>query len=187
MPMPSEERVSDFVADVIEGRGFDLEGVQISRAGRLSTIRILVDGDAGVSLDEIATLSNELSAKLDTIDDFGAAPYTLEVTTPGTDRPLTLERHWRRARGRKVQVQTATETFEGRVGQLDDGSVDIVVRSKSGPTVRALALDEVERAVVQVEFSPPNARELELTGGVAQGRPAPGAAPVDLEHEGTDE
>src|SRR6476646_4905112 len=136
MPMPSEERVSALVANVIEGGGFDLEEVQISRAGRLSTVRILVDGETGVSLDEIATLSHELSAKLDEIDDFGAAPYTLEVTTPGTDRPLTLERHWRRARGRKVLVRTATESFEGRVGQLDDGSVDIVIRSKSGPTVR---------------------------------------------------
>jgi ribosome maturation factor RimP len=187
MPMPSEERVSDLVIDLVQSQGFDLEGVQISRAGKLSTVRILVDGEAGVSLDHIAALTNELSAKLDMVDDFGAAPFTLEVTTPGTDRPLTLERHWRRARGRKVVAQTATETVEGRVGQLNAGSVDIVVRGKSGPTVRVLPLADVVRAVVQVEFSAPNARELELTGGVAKGRPVPGAAPVSLEQEGIDE
>ncbi|MCX5046550.1 ribosome maturation factor RimP [Aldersonia sp. NBC_00410] len=187
MPIPSEETVADLVVDLIEQRGLDLEGVQISRAGKLSTVRVLVDGENGVSLDQIATLSNEVSAKLDEVDEFGTLPYTLEVTTPGTDRPLELERHWRRARGRKVEVATATETIEGRIGRLDAGSVDIVVRGKSGPTVRAVQLDDVVRAVVQVEFSRPNARELELTGGVAQGRPAPGAAPVAIEQEGTEE
>jgi ribosome maturation factor RimP len=187
MPMPSEERVADLVVDLIEHSGLDLEGVQVSRAGKLSTVRVLVDGENGVSLDQIASLSNEVSAKLDEIDDFGATPYTLEITTPGTDRPLELERHWRRARGRKVVVRTETETIEGRVGRLDAGSVEIVVRGKSGPTVRALSLADVVSAVVQVEFSRPDARELELTGGVAQGRPDPGAAPVAIEQEGTEE
>ncbi|MBD0322911.1 MAG: ribosome maturation factor RimP [Aldersonia sp.] len=187
MPMPSEERVSALVADLVARRGLDLEGVRISSAGSRSIVRVLVDGEAGVSLDDVAALSTEVSAALDDADDFGPVPYTLEVTTPGTDRPLTLERHWRRARGRRVVLKTHTESLEGRIGRLHDGAVDIVVRGKSGPTVRSVRLDDVVRAVVQVEFSAPSARELELTGGVAQGRPVPGAAAASIDQEGAPE
>lgn len=185
MPIPSKERLSELVAELVERRGFDLEDVLVTPAGKHSSVRVVVDADAGVSLDDIAALSNEISVVLDDVSDFGETPYMLEVTTPGIDRPLTHERHWRRARGRKVTLSTATETFEGRIGELADGTIAVVVAGKPGPVIRPVALADVVEAVVQVEFNRPNERELALAGGIAAGRPVPGAQ-EQIEVEGTD-
>lgn len=164
MPIPTEAGVRASVAALVAGRGYDLEDVRVDRAGRHSVVRIVVDGDGGVSLDAIAALSNEISAVLDAADPHSETPYTLEVTTPGVDRPLTLDRHWRRARGRRVRVRLGGETVEGRVGALADGAVELVVRARRGPEVRRIDLSEVAEAVVQVEFAAPDPRELELAG-----------------------
>lgn len=174
MPIPSLDRVSELVAEPVRRRGFDVEDVAVVPAGAHSTVRVIVDGDGGVSLDDIAELSREISAALDA-DDGDDSPYTLEVTTPGIGRPLTHPRHWRRARGRKVRIDTAAGPIVGRVGESTDDTVAIVVKDKQ-LTVRSVPLADVTKAVVEVEFAAPSARELELCGGVAPGRPVPGAA-----------
>ncbi|WP_249643610.1 ribosome maturation factor RimP [Nocardia sputi] len=185
MPMPTEERVSQLVAGLVERRGFDLEGVEISTAGKRedtqARIQVTVDADTS-DLDSLASLSTELSALLDDAGDFGETPYLLEVTTPGIDRPLTADRHWRRARGRKVRVTLRegaqpperSADFEARVGALTGDSVALVLGGKRDPHRVTVPLADIARAVVQVEFSRPGARELELAGGVVPGRPVPG-------------
>ncbi|MBF6335931.1 ribosome maturation factor RimP [Nocardia abscessus] len=185
MPMPTEERVSQLVAGLVERRGFDLEGVEISTAGKRvdaqARVQVTVDRDTS-DLDALANLSTELSALLDEAGDFGETPYLLEVTTPGIDRPLTADRHWRRARGRKVRVTLregaqppeGSARFEARVGALSGDSVALVLGGKRDPHRVTVPLADIATAVVQIEFSPPGARELELAGGVVPGRPAPG-------------
>ncbi|NLU81482.1 ribosome maturation factor RimP [Rhodococcus sp. HNM0569] len=187
MPVPSKERVSELVSDVVERRGYDLEDVVVTLAGRHSAVRIMVDSDAGLELDAAAELSREISELFDTVSDFGESPYTLEVTSPGIGRPLTHERHWRRARGRKAKITLADETLVGRIGRLVDGPdgpvVDIVVRAKREPSVRPVALADIRRAEVDVEFAKPDPRELALSGDVQDGRVGagedPGTAPDD--------
>ncbi|MGW4364984.1 ribosome maturation factor RimP [Nocardia takedensis] len=188
MPMPTEERVSQLIAGLIERRGFDLEGVEISTVGKQTDaqarVTVTVDSDASADLDTLATLSSDLSEELDSVGDFGETAYLLEVTTPGVDRPLTAERHWRRARGRKVRVELrsgaqppdpgGSSRFEARVGALEGDTVALVLGGKQRPHRVPVALADIERAVVQVEFNPPGALELELAGGVAPGRPEPG-------------
>ncbi|KZM74810.1 ribosome maturation factor RimP [Nocardia terpenica] len=185
MPMPTEERVSQLVAGLVERRGFDLEGVAIVAVGRAQTrVTVTVDSDAGVDLDAVAELSSDLSQTLDDAGDFGETPYLLEVTTPGVDRPLTTPRHWRRAQGRKVRVALRSgaptpddsSRFEARVGPVTDTEVALVLGGKRKPHRVTVALADIEKAVVQVEFSPPGAAEMELAGGVVPGRPEPGAA-----------
>jgi ribosome maturation factor RimP len=92
------------LAPVIRAAGMDLETVRVSPAGRRRLLRLVVDADGGVGLDEIAEVSREVSARLDASGAMGDIPYTLEVSSPGVDRPLTEPRHWRRARGRLVSV-----------------------------------------------------------------------------------
>lgn len=188
MPMPTEERVSQLVAGLVERRGFDLEGVEISTAGKhvdaQARVKVIVDSDAASDLDAIAGLSTELSEALDSAGDFGETPYLLEVTSPGIDRPLTVDRHWRRAQGRKVRIKLRTgapspdpkssDKFEARVGVLTDDTVALVLGGKNKPHRVTIPLADIAEAVVQVEFNPPGARELELAGGVAPGRPRPG-------------
>lgn len=174
MPVPPREKVVELVSDLIRHQGFDLEDVTVSQAGSRSVVRIMVDSDAGLGLDSVADLSRLISERLDAVTEFGETPYTLEVTSPGVDRPLTEPRHWRRARGRKVRVDLADEKVVGRIGALGEGVVALVVPAKGGPVVREIPLVDVVKAVVQVEFSPPNAAELALAGGVADGRVAAG-------------
>ncbi|QCQ90723.1 ribosome maturation factor RimP [Rhodococcus sp. SGAir0479] len=183
MPVPSRERVIELLAEPIEREGFDLEDVIVTAAGRHSSVRVMVDSDAGLELDEVARLSHVISEVFDAAPDFGESPYTLEVTSPGIDRPLTEERHWRRARGRKALVELETESITGRVGRLDGGAVDLVVKAKGGPEVRRVELKDVKKAVVQVEFSRPDAKELELAGGIPEGRVTPADADASNEEE----
>ena len=110
---------------------------------------IALDADGGITLDDVAEYSRDISEALDEADVMGDAPYTLEVTSPGVHRPLTLPRHWRRAATRLVRVQMADgTTVEGRIQDSDDTHVDIEV---SGAT-RHIAMADIDKAVVQVEF-----------------------------------
>lgn len=140
------------VAPVVESAGLDLEGVEVRPAGRRSLVRVVVDADGGISLDAVAAVSGPVSDALDASGLLGESPYTLEITSPGVDRPLTEPRHWRRARGRLVQVSLADGgSVVGRVVGSDDSSAELDVDG----AVRAVALDAVTRAVVQVEFTSP--------------------------------
>lgn len=187
MPVPSRERVIELLAEPIEREGFDLEDVTVTLAGRHSSVRVMVDSDSGLELDEVARLSHVISDVFDSVSDFGESPYTLEVTSPGIDRPLTEERHWRRAQGRKVLVELEAESVTGRIGRLTDGAIDLVVKTKGGPEVRRVELGDVKKAVVQVEFSRPDAKELELAGGIPEGRVTPADADASNEEvEGSD-
>ncbi|MEV0292843.1 ribosome maturation factor RimP [Nocardia sp. NPDC050710] len=195
MPMPTEERVSQLVAGLVERRGFDLEGVEISTAGKhadaQARVKVTVDSDGTSDLDTIATLSHELSEVLDEAGDFGETPYLLEVSTPGIGRPLTAARHWRRAQGRKVRITLrpgaeppdpgGSTRFEARVGALDEDSVALVLGGKQKPHRVPVPLADIAEAVVQVEFNPPGAREMELAGGVVPGRPVPGQDAEDVQ------
>ena len=89
---------------------------------------MIADGDEGLDLDTIATLSRSASELLDGVDD-NRAPYVLEVTSPGVDRPLTTEKHYRRARGRKVELTLSDgSVLTGRLGEIRGGAVRLVVR-----------------------------------------------------------
>ncbi|MGV9664904.1 ribosome maturation factor RimP [Nocardia niigatensis] len=188
MPMPTEERVSQLVAELVERRGFDLEGVAISAAGPASKVKVTVDSDESPDLDAVAELSSEISQTLDDAGDFGETPYLLEITTPGIDRPLTSPRHWQRAQGRKVKIVLAPgaespeekgkSTFEARVGATTETGVALVLGGKRKPHRVTVPFADIRSAIVQVEFNPPGAAELELAGGIARGRPQPGAQEV---------
>jgi ribosome maturation factor RimP len=174
MPVPPPERIVELVSDLLAREGYDLEDVVVTAAGKHSTVRLLVDSDAGLGLDEAARLSRIVSEAFDGVSDFGESPYVLEVTSPGIGRPLTEPRHWRRAQGRKAKVELADETLVARIGELVGDEIRLVLPDRSGPVVRAVPLSTVRRAVVEVEFSPPQPRELELAGGVPDGRVAAG-------------
>jgi ribosome maturation factor RimP len=145
---------------VVETAGYDLEDVTVTPAGRRSLLRVVVDSDHGVGLDDVATLSRTVSAALDDSDVMGSGPYVLEVTSPGVDRPLTEPRHWRRATGRLVRAPLiAGGHIEGRVVSADDEAVVIdTADGTANDTVddtarrRRVALGELGRGRVLVEF-----------------------------------
>jgi ribosome maturation factor RimP len=135
---------------VVAGAGFDLEDILVTPAGKRRQVRVIVDGDSGVSLDDVALVSQRISAALDDSATMGSGPYVLEVTSPGVDRPLTQPRHWRRASGRLVRaILTEGEELTGRVMAADDDGVTIDGNGRE----RRLGYDELTRGLVQVEFN----------------------------------
>jgi ribosome maturation factor RimP len=119
-----DSRIANAIRPVIHASGMDLESVRVSTAGRRRLLRVIVDSDRGVSLDDAAAVSRELSLVLDSTGVMGDFPYTLEVSSPGVDRPLTEPRHWRRAAGRLVKAKAADGgTLVGRVISADTDGV----------------------------------------------------------------
>jgi ribosome maturation factor RimP len=165
--LPSPQQVTELLAGEFEREGFDVEDVTVDSASRPPRIVVVADGDGNLDLDAVASLSRLASELLDQLDDSAdEAPYVLEVTSRGVDRPLTAERHYRRAQGRRVDLTLADgSALTGRLGELTDGVVRLVVTDRGrAPKIRELSIDDVTNAVVQVEFSPPNPLELELAG-----------------------
>lgn len=148
------DRLASLIEPVVTASGYDLEAVSVSQAGRRGLVRVVVDGDDGVALDDVAALSKAISAALDEHDGLmGRAPYTLEVTSPGVDRPLTLPRHWRRAVGRLVRVEVDGERpFQGRVVAAGEDGVDLHVDGER----RRVGYGVMRSARVQVEFHSPS-------------------------------
>ena len=144
------------VADAVAQAGFELEELQVQQAGRKQLVKVVVDGADGIGLDEVADVSRAVAEALDAREDVLANAYTLEVTSPGLDRPLTKPRHWHRARLRKVSVKQADAKFLARVGDADDGGVELLVDGQ----LRRVAYPEIEHAVIEVEFKDPPAAEI---------------------------
>ncbi len=166
--LPSREQVIELLEGEFTQAGYELEDVVIG-AGRPPRITVVADSETGLNLDAIATLSRVASAALDAIDD-DETPYVLEVTSRGVDRPLTSEKHFRRARTRKVDIDlTDGASVTGRVGLTADGVVHLVVAAGKELVLRPIPIGEIVKALVQVEFSPPNRRELELSEQTGKG------------------
>lgn len=164
--LPSQKQVIELLDGEFARAGYEIEDVVVDAAARPPRITVIADGDEGLDLESIAALSRSASALLDGVDAH-ATPYVLEVTSRGVDRPLTSEKHYRRAQGRKVELTLADgSTMTGRLGETDSGIVRLVVREgrRAEFSVREVPLDGITKAVVQVDFSPPNQRELELAG-----------------------
>ena len=147
-----ESKIADVIGPVITAAGMDLESVRVSAAGRRRLLRVVVDSDHGVSLDDAAAISRQLSAALDSAPVMGDFPYTLEVSSPGVDRPLTDPRHWRRSVGRLVQVAAGEAgTVTGRVVAAGSDEVTLDV----GGDRRRFGYATLGVGAVQVEFGHP--------------------------------
>jgi len=162
--VPEPDRA--YIRKAVSDRGLDLEDLRENDRSATWRVTVVVDGDSGATLDDLA----ELSAELDPLAEQWGDPdraVVLEVTSRGVDAPLVEHRHWRRARGRQVEltyVDGAGGPSRGRVGDLDEerGVVRIVSRAGRGITVDSVALDTVARATIRVEFRPPPGDEMDM-------------------------
>ncbi|MFF4879074.1 ribosome maturation factor RimP [Micromonospora sp. NPDC000668] len=161
-------RLRAVIEPVVNGVGYDLEDLSVSRAGRRHVVRVIVDADGGIDLDAVADVSRAVSAALDAAEETGgdivAGEYQLEVSSPGVDRPLTLPRHWRRNVSRLVKVTvrgaavlpdqrgeqpTGDRQVTGRVVGADDEGVQL--ETDDGRASWAYA--QLGPGRVQVEFT----------------------------------
>jgi|SRR5215469_2968940 len=171
-------RLAGLIEPVVAAAGMDLESVRITTAGRRRLLRVVVDSDHGVSLDDAALVSHEVSAKLDATNAFGDVPYTLEVSSPGVDRPLTEPRHWRRAAGRLVKVKTGSEgTVQGRVLDADADGVSIDMNGAG----HRFAYGDLGAGAIQVEFGRLPDAEIEDLEGLSGDEPSDEELPCEAD------
>jgi ribosome maturation factor RimP len=156
--MAAVDAVRGLADEAAQGAGLVVEDVAVQAAGRRRVVRVVVDlpedAAGGVPMDAVAAVSQALSQRLDETDAMGGSAYTLEVSSPGADRPLTQRRHWSRARGRLVRVTLRDGgTRTGRLQEVDEAGV-LVDEAR-------LAWADVARGTVELEFSRPGGGDVD--------------------------
>ena len=166
MPGELAGKLEPVVAEAVAGAGFDLDALDVQQAGRRKLVKVVVDSDDGVGLDEVAEISRAVSAALDRHEHLLAGAYTLEVTSPGVDRPLTMPRHWRRAKFRLVRISPHEGAgFLGRVGHAGDETARVL----AGGRIRDVRYADVAKAMIEIEFKQPPTEDLKLLEEDASG------------------
>ena len=139
------EEIAVAITPAIEAAGCYLEEVTLTPAGKRKIMTVIVDGDTNLSLDQVTPVSKEVSAIVEVLPALGDTPFTLEVTSPGVDRPLTKPRHWRKNHGRLINATLVTDkSVKGRIG--DSTEIDVEIDSVK------IAFSEIKKALVEVEF-----------------------------------
>ena len=170
MAFPTSRELETLIEPLTQRHKMDIEHIKAVKAGKKSQIVIALDADSRPTLDELEVVSNEIGELLDAEEENGAfsfgAGYTLEVTTPGVDLPLTAARHWRRNRGRLVKVNdTNGRSSTWRIGAMnpEETKVVLIEAGKKTPSVQILEVSEMPKSVVEIEFNAPPAAERELS------------------------
>lgn len=155
----TRDRIEAELAGPLGVLGLDLEATELSSAGKRRVLRIAVDQDGGVTHDDLVAAEHRISEVLEADNVLGEQPYTLEVTSRGVDRPLTLPRHWRRNRDRLVALTRADgSTLNGRIVGHDEDTDGSAHLELDGDRVR-VPYAEITKALVQIEFNRPTGSE----------------------------
>ena len=145
--------IEQALTPVVIDAGFFLEEVTLTTAGNRRLVTCIVDGEKSLNMDEVTLISREISNLLEDAPFMGETPFTLEVTSPGVDRPLTLPRHWRKNVTRLVRItQTNGEVVTGRITSSDENAVTLAIEGKVSKEVN-IAFDDVKKAIVEIEFN----------------------------------
>jgi len=143
--MSLNEDISAAIRPIIEASGNYLEELTITSAGKVKILTVIVDSDTHLNLDQITAVTKEISEVIEALEELGENAFTLEVTSPGIDRPLTKPRHWRKNFDRLVKISmTSGKDIEGRIGEATETTV-LVGEQK-------VSFEDIKRAVLEIEF-----------------------------------
>lgn len=143
--MPLNEDISAAIRPIIEATGNYLEELTITSAGKVKILTVIIDSDTHLNLDQVTAVTKEISEVIEAMEELGEGAFTLEVTSPGIDRPLTKPRHWRKNFDRLVKItMTSGQEFEGRIGEATEATV--LVGSQK------ISFEDIKRAVLEIEF-----------------------------------
>lgn len=169
MAFPTPEQLTNTIEPLLAQFGMVVEDIKVTRAGAKSAVRIAVDAADPTaerpSLDTLEEISKAVSQLLDDSEESGALNfgpgYTLELTTPGVEFPLTLPRHWQKNVGRLVKLPQGGTV---RILQADESGVVVLTKKKKQHTVTTHEFGDVAGAVVEVEFNNVPGDEAKLIG-----------------------
>ncbi len=145
MNMPLNEEISAAIRPIIEATGNYLEELTITTAGKVKILTVIIDSDSHLNLDQVTAVTKEISQVIEELPVLGDTAFTLEVTSPGLDRPLTKPRHWRKNLGRLVKVNMESgKVVEGRIGEATQTSVLV--------DEDTVSFEDIKRATLEIEF-----------------------------------
>jgi ribosome maturation factor RimP len=152
--MALKDQISELVTPAVTEAGFYLEDVHVATPGSHRIVTCIVDGDSSLNLDQVTSVSRIISELLDEATFMGETPFTLEVTSPGVDRPLTAPRHFKKNADRLLKViKLDGSEVIGRILSNTDQDVTLTVTVKKETHEEAVALADIKRAVVEIEFN----------------------------------
>ena len=152
--MAITDQISQLVTPAVEAEGFFLEDVQLVSPGKHRIVTCIVDGQSSLNLDQVTTVSRLISELLDVAPFMGDAPFTLEVTSPGVDRPLTKPRHFAKNIDRLLKVtQIDGAVVSGRIVANSEIDVTLTVIEKKESKEVTIAFSDIKRAQVEIEFN----------------------------------
>ena len=152
--MSLSEKITELVQPVVESAGFFLEDVHVLSPGNHRIITCIVDGQTPLNLDQVTSVSRNISELLDTAEFMGETAFTLEVTSPGVDRPLTLARHWQKNINRLVRVvHLDGSVTAGRITSAESTHAILVEDIKGKSKEHTVLFADVKRATVEIEFN----------------------------------
>jgi ribosome maturation factor RimP len=148
------QTITELISPAVTEAGFFLEEVQIASPGSHRIITCVVDGETPLNLDQVTVASRAISELLDTAEFMGETPFTLEVTSPGVDRPLTQVRHWTKNLTRLIKVTLSDGTITiGRLTEFNEVNAKLVENIKGRIKEHTVAFADIKRAVVEIEFN----------------------------------
>ena len=151
--MALTDSIAELIEPAVTAQGFYLEEVQLVSPGKHRIVTCIVDGEISLNLDQVTAVSRAISELLDEAPIMGDTPFTLEVTSPGVDRPLTKPRHFAKNVDRLLKItKTDGEVVTGRITSNTESEVVLSVVSKKETTEVTVAISDIKRAVVEIEF-----------------------------------
>jgi ribosome maturation factor RimP len=152
--MALKDQISELVTPAVTEQGFYLEDVHVATPGSHRIVTCIVDGDSALNLDQVTSVSRVISELLDEATFMGETPFTLEVTSPGVDRPLTVPRHFAKNVDRLLKViKVDGSEVTGRILSNTDEDVTLTVTVKKETREEVISIAEIKRAVVEIEFN----------------------------------
>ena len=152
--MALKDQISELVTPAVSDLGFYLEDVHVATPGSHRIVTCIVDGDASLNLDQVTSVSRVISELLDEAPFMGETPFTLEVTSPGVDRPLTQPRHFAKNVDRLLKIiKLDGSEVTGRILSNTDQDVTLTVAVKKETIEQTVSLIDIKRAVVEIEFN----------------------------------
>jgi len=148
------QEITDLISRAVTEAGYFLEEVHVASPGSHRIVTCVVDGQSPLNLDQVTVISRTISELLDAADFMGETPFTLEVTSPGVDRPLTQPRHWRKNLTRLIKV-TLNDGYvtTGRLAEFDENNAKLIENIKGRIKEHTVAFADIKRAVVEIEFN----------------------------------
>lgn len=147
-------QITELITPAVTAQGFFLEEVQLVSPGKHRIVTCIVDGEVALNLDQVTSISRAISELLDESPIMGETPFTLEVTSPGIDRPLTKPRHFAKNNDRLLKITKLNgDVITGRILSNTDSDVTLTIETKKESSEVVVALSDIKRAVVEIEFN----------------------------------